>query len=369
MNRMKICIVYDRVNKWGGAEQVLLSLHEIWPDAPLYTAVYDSQKATWANPIDVRPSFLNHLPLIKQHHEWFPNAMPYAFENMDLSQYDVIISVTSAEAKGVITGPNQLHICYLLTPTRYLWSHADEYAGSGLTGWIRRQAIKSLKAWDLVAASRPDKMIAISQSVAKRSLDYYHRTVDAVIYPPVDVDFFANHPTSCSKPKPGYLLTVSRLVPYKKVDLAINACNELQQSLIVVGEGNQQPYLQRIAGPTIQFMGQITKDELACLYHHADGFLFPQEEEFGISAIEAQAAGLPVVAFNKGSAPELIVQGKTGIFFSEQTVPSLKTAIQTLKSHTWYDKTIQEHVQQYHQSVFKKHIEQFVEGAWKQIHV
>ncbi len=360
-----LCFVYDRVNKLGGAERVIQNLHALWPTAPLYTAVYNKTAAPWANNLHVIPSFINQIPGANRHHEWLPNLMPYAFESLNVSQYDVVLSITSAEAKGVITTPHQLHICYLLTPTRYLWSHSAEYAGSGLLGWLRRCGMAALRRWDQMAASRPDKIIAISAAVAARCEQYYHRQVDAVIYPPVETDYFSTHPDTCTHPEPGYFLTVSRLVPYKRVDLAIQACNRTKDRLIVVGTGSETNYLKQIAGPTITFVGQISDETLACLYHHARGFLFPQEEEFGISAVEAQSAGLPVVAFNRGSAKEIIVANKTGILFESQTVASLVQAINTLKTHTWYDKTIQEHARQFSSAVFQQRIQQFVEETWQ----
>jgi len=357
---MNICLVYDRVNKIGGAERVLTSLHHIWPNAPLYTSVYDPSRAPWAKSFQVISSFINRLPGAKRHHELLASGMPYAFESFDLSSFDVVISVTSAEAKGVLTNPNQLHICYLLTPTRYLWSHTEEYAGHGPLGWLRSQFMKPLRRWDTVAASRPDKMIAISKAVADRCQKYYHRSVDTVIYPPVNTRYF-----SPSKQSKSYFLIVSRLVPYKQVDLAIKACNHTKDNLVIVGTGSEMQKLKKIAGPSITFTGHVTDEKLRDIYAGAKGFLFPQEEEFGISAVEAMAAGVPVIAFNKGSAKEIIIPGKTGVLFDKQTVSSLVAAITTFNDHTWYDKTIQEHAQQFSESVFQKQIHQFVEESWK----
>lgn len=362
---MNIALVYDRVNKIGGAERVLQALHDIWPDAPLFTSVYSPDNAPWAKDFKVIPSFLNQSSFIRTHHEYFPNLMPYAFESFNLSQYDVIISVTSAEAKGVITLPHQLHICYLLTPTRYLWSHYEEYS-KGTTGFIKKPLLNSLKKWDKVASSRPDKYIAISKSVANRCEQYYQRTPDAIIYPPVDTKQFSSHTENLTDMQPGYFLVVSRLVPYKRVDLAIKACNQLNERLVIVGTGSELNHLKKIAGPTITFVGQVDDKRLACLYHHAKGFLFPQEEEFGITALEAQAAGIPVVAFNKGSAVEIVKENVTGVLFNNQSVVDLVHGINLLLNHTWYDKTIREHSMSFDKTVFVDHIKQFVEETWKQ---
>lgn len=363
---MKVALVYDRVNKIGGAERVLTALHQLWPDAPLYTAIYNQKTAAWSKPIKVIPSFLNRLPLIVSHHEWFANLMPYAFESFDFSGFDVIISVTSAEAKGILTKPHQLHICYMLTPTRYLWSHRSDHQGTGLMKTIRQPFMDSLSRWDLVAASRPDKIVPISHAVAARCRLYYHRDPDPVIYPPVDTARFASHPKTCFDPQPGYFLVVSRLVPYKKVDLAIKACNQTGARLTVVGTGVEEKYLKNIASPNITFKGQVSDSELSCLYHHAAALLFPQEEEFGIVALEAQAAGLPVVAYSGGSGKEVVVDGQTGILFHRQSVSALIEAMATLKTHTWYDKTIKAHAAGFEQQIFMRQFKQFVEASWKQ---
>lgn len=362
---MKLALVYDRINKLGGAERVLTTLHQLWPDAPIYTSVYDPQHAPWAKNIKIIPSFLNSIPLVRSKHEWFANLMPYAFESFDLSAYDVVISITSAEAKGVITQPHQLHLCYLLTPTRYLWSHRFDYQGGGLIAALRQPFMDSLAAWDLVAASRPDKCIAISQVVANRCQKYYHRQPEQIIYPPVQADFFSTHPSTCTHPGENYFLIVSRLVPYKRVDLAIQACNQTGDQLIVVGTGSELSRLKKLAKANTHFAGQVSDQKLACLYHHALGLIFPQEEEFGIAAIEAQAAGIPVIAYQAGSAQEIVLDGQTGTFFNHQTVTDLVQAIASFKTHTWYDKTIKAHAAQFDQHIFARQFKQFVEDSWQ----
>lgn len=363
---MKVCLVYDRVTKFGGAERVLLALHQLFPQAPLYTAIHNPWTAPYASAFTVIPSFLNSLSLVRSHHEWFPNLMPYAFEAFDLSDYDVVISITSAEAKGVLTKPHQLHICYLLTPTRYLWSHRAQYQGRGLIAAIRTPFMNSLATWDRVAASRPDLIVSISKTVADRCRTYYHRDSDAIIYPPVDTDFFSHHPATCLHPNPGYLLVVSRLVPYKMVDLAIKACNQTGDRLVIVGTGSEMRRLQSIAKSNIHFAGSVSDEALACYYHHASGLLFLQEEDFGIAAVEAQAAGIPVIAYARGSGKEIVVDGQTGILISSQTVDAVMRAIHTLKTHTWYDKTITAHAAQFDQQHFMRQFKQFVEVSWRQ---
>jgi glycosyltransferase involved in cell wall biosynthesis len=203
--------------------------------------------------------------------------------------------------------------------------------------------------------------------VANRCHAYYLRQADAVIYPPVDTEYFSKHPKICLHPSPGYYLVVSRLVPYKKVDLAIKACNQSGDRLIVVGHGSEETKLRRLAKSNITFMGQVSDDQLNCLYHHARALLFPQEEEFGIVAVEAQAAGLPVIAFSQGSAKEIIIDGQTGILFPHQTVETLIKAMATLKTHTWYDKTIKAHAYHFDRSQFQRQFKQFVEASWQNL--
>jgi len=364
---MKIALVYDRINKFGGAERVLLNLHKIWPQAPIYTAVYNPRTASWAKTIKIKPSFLQKFPLAKTHHELYPWLTPIAFESFDFDKFDVVISITSAEAKAIITKPKTLHLCYCLTPTRYLWSHQDQYLASpglGAFSKVGRKVFKLftpyLKKFDLIASSRPDKYIAISKAVQARIKQYYHQN-SIIIHPPVDTSKF-----SYKSPKDYYLL-VSRLTPYKKVDLAIKAFNKMQKKLIIVGQGRELKNLKRLAGPTIEFTGDISDKKLISLYQRCQALILPQEEDFGIVALEAQAAGKPVIAFQKGGALETIVNNKTGIFFKKQTVDSLVQAVKRFNSYQWDNKYIMSHVKQFDKKVFKQKFKNLVEEQW-QIH-
>src|SRR5258708_4834311 len=238
---MRVAIVYDRVNKWGGAERVLLSLHEIFPEAPLYTSVYSKEKAKWVAVFPfVKTSFLQKIPLAKNHHEFLSPLMPFAFESFDFSEYDLVISVTSEFAKGIITQSQTKHICYCLTPTRYLWSGYEEYFGNTLSRKSANFLINYLRRYDVVAAQRPDLMIAISTEVQDRIKKYYGRD-SKIIFPPVDIFQISK------KTLNEYYLVVSRLVKYKKVDLAIRAFNELGLPLIIVGAGSEEKKLKRLA--------------------------------------------------------------------------------------------------------------------------
>ena len=315
----KVAIVYDRVNKWGGAEKVLLALHEIFPEAPLYTSVYDSKRAPWAKVFPkIKTSFLQKIPWAKSNHELLPLLMPLAFESFDFSGFDLVISVTSEAAKGIRTQPGTFHICYCLTPTRYLWSHYDEYFNNPVFRTITRPVVDSLKKWDTVAGTRPDEIIAISNEVKNRIKKYYGRE-STLVFPPVEVavpfiDGLANGK---------YYLIVSRLVNYKKVDLAIKAFNKLKKPLVIVGIGREMGRLKRIAGENIKFAGQVSEKDLAGYYRGAKALIMPQEEDFGIVSLEAQSFGVPVIAYKKGGAIDTVIPGKTGVFFDEQKPESL----------------------------------------------
>ncbi len=318
----KVAIVYDRVNKWGGAERVLLALHEIFPKAPLYTSVYDPAKAPWAKVFPVvKTSFLQKVPFTRSNHEFLGTFMPLAFESFDFSEYDLVISVTSEAAKGIKTEGKTRHICYCLTPTRYLWSGYNEYFKMGLFRSFTKPVVWLLRRWDKKAAGRPDVFVGISKEVRKRIKRYYNRD-SVVIFPPVNV-LGAGKQVS-----PGHYMIVSRLdYGYKKVDLAIRTFNKLGLSLVIVGTGREERLLRKLAKDNIKFVGKVSEKKLHEYYMGTKALVMPQEEDFGITAVEAQSVGVPVIAYRKGGALDTVVSGKTGIFFDRQTVSSLEKAV------------------------------------------
>lgn len=329
---MNIALVYDRVNKIGGAERVLLALHDIWPDAPLFTAVYDPKRAGWADVFRVHPSFLQHAPFARAHHELYPWLTPMAFESFSWDTYDVVLSITSAEAKNIITKPRTVHICYCLTPTRYLWSAKKEYEQSGIAGKILQTFAPTLKKWDSVASSRPDYYLAISKRVENRIKMYYGRTVEGVIYPPVDTAMFKE-----GSGMGDYFLCVSRLVPYKRVDIVIDAFNQLGWPLKIIGAGKSEALLKRLAKKNIEFVGgDLTDAKLVDYYQRCRAFVFSGEEDFGIVSLEAQACGKPVICYRQSGMAETVLEGKTGITFQEQTKESLIAALHAF-AKGWYD--------------------------------
>lgn len=321
---MKTAIVYDRVNKWGGAERVLLTLHKIFPEAVLYTSVYSPRTASWAKVFhETKTSFLQKIKFLRNKHEALALAMPLVFEAFDFSEYDLVISVTSEAAKGIITKPNTKHICYCLTPTRYLWSGYSDYFSTSFNKTVSKPFIRYLRNWDLIASNRPDKYLAISCEVQKRIKKYYHLD-SVVIHPPLKGN---RKIKKVNLPFDNYYLVVSRLVSYKKVNIAVDSFNKSWRNLIIVGVGHEQKKLQKLAKHNIYFYGFAAERELNYLYKNAKALIMPQHEDFGLVGIEAQSMGIPVIAFKKGGSLDTIENTKTGIFFEKQTSNSLNQAI------------------------------------------
>jgi len=320
---MKVALVYDRVNKFGGAERVLLALKKLYPDAPLYTLVYNKPTATWAKGYKVISTFFNKLKFFRRHHEILAPFSALAFETFDLKDYDVVISVTSDQAKAVITRPETLHLCYCLTPTRYLYSGVAEYRRYFRPGWLFDKYLPGARAADQIYASRPDAYLSISREVAKRVKDYYGRPSE-VIYPPINYDFFsAPH----HHKKSNFYLLVSRLVLYKKVDLVIEAFNRLNLPLTVVGIGSEEKKLKSLAKSNIDFVGLVDDVKLRRLYAAAKAVIYPQVEDFGLVPLEAAAAGTPSLAFAQGGAVETIIDDYTGLLYQEQTSGAIEAAV------------------------------------------
>lgn len=344
---MKVALVYDRVNKWGGAERVLLALHELFPDAPLFTSVYDKKKASWAHIFDVKTSFLQNFP-ISFRHEYYPFLMPIAFENLSFDEYDLVISITSEAAKGIITKPGTVHICYCLTPTRYLWSGYDEYFKNSAFRFLSKPVISYLRKWDIIAAQRPDAYIAISKEVQGRIKKYYGRESE-VIYPPAEIPN-----TKYQIPNTGFFLVVSRLVSYKRIDIAINACNALKLPLKIIGVGSEEKNLRQMAGPTVEFLGSLTDSELVGYYKSCRALIFPGFEDFGLTMAEVGSFGKPVIAFRDGGALEIIREGKTGLFFNSQTVEDCMQAMQAFSKMSFLQSVIRQNAKAFSLSRFKK---------------
>jgi glycosyltransferase involved in cell wall biosynthesis len=368
---LRVAIVYDRVNSWGGAERVLLALHKIFPKAPLYTSVYDPSRARWADNWDVRPSLLQSVPWLRSRHQLIGWLMPWAFRSFNLAEYDVVISVTSEFAKAVQTSPSQLHLCYLLTPTRYLWSHQTEYLRE-LPPIIRvfaKQVMNWLRKIDQNTAKNPDTIVPISKLVAKRCRQYYGRPAQEPIYPPI--------PKLAKPTKPKYIppadffFTWGRHVAYKKIDLTIQAAIANRQFLVVAGRGSKtkcwQKFAQRLDPDQqyIKFVGQIAESEVAWYLQHAKAAVFPQEEDFGITAMEAVSQGCPVIINVHSGAAELLRPDQDALFLPKSNIAMLRAAMKKAMVASWSKLDIQRQASQYAEANWQKTFFDMVNQYWK----
>lgn len=365
---MKIALVHDFFTQWGGGERVLKVFSEMYPEAPIYLVSYDPKLTNEFLPgKKIIPTYMQHLP-------WMPKAFKYysilsylplvpkPIEQFDMSGFDVVLSDSSAYAKGVRTKPPTKHICFLHTPTRYLTSDADEYVQNAPIPlpWIGRPFVRLvlwfMRRWDLRASKRPDYLICNSQYIANRTRQYYHREPDAVIWPPVDTKQFKISDTIGD-----YWLVLGRAEPYKRTDLAILAANKLGIKLKVVGSGTKMGELKKIAGPTVEFLGRVSDEELAGLYSHAIGFIHPPKEDAGMTVLESMASGRPVIAYGEGGALESVKPDVTGEFFMEQTVESLVEVLKNFDVNKYDPQKIREVAMQYDVEKFKEKIRTIVE--------
>jgi glycosyltransferase involved in cell wall biosynthesis len=356
---MKVALVHDWMNQIGGAEDVLEVLAALYPEAPLFTSMYAPGKMPphWQN-WDIRTTFLDRMPFIHKKQQLYFPFYPMAFEQHDLRGYDLVISNKSGFCHGVITGPETVHICYCLTPTRYVWRY-HQYAEQEGLEWGARAVLQPflawLRVWDRLAADRVDHFIAISQEVRRRIGKVYRREA-AIIYPPVDVNRFA--PTSKIE---DYYLIVGRLVPYRRIDLLIAAFNKMARPLLIAGSGRDRARLETLAGPTIQFLGYVPDADLPDLYAHCRAFVFPGEEDFGIAPIQAMAAGRPVIAYAAGGVLDTVIPGQTGVLFAEQTVDGIIQAVEEFDTSRVDTAVIRRHAEQFDTSVFKTKMQAFVD--------
>jgi len=322
---MQVAIVHDWLTNMGGAEKVVELIHSLFPDAPVYTLLYEQNNMPedFAR-MDIRTSYLQRIPFARRRHQWLLPFMPAAIEAMDLREYGLVISSSTSCAKGVLTRADCCHISYCNTPMRYAWDFYQDYITDKpwpLRNYIRRQ-LHWIRMWDRLSADRVDYFIANSRNVKNRIYKHYLREAE-VIYPPVDTDYFVPGEAKAGK----YFLCAGRLVGYKRVDLAVQVCSEMGLPLIVAGDGGELKRLKSMAGSTVEFRGRVSDDELLKLYQDCRAFIFPGEEDFGITPLEAQACGRPVIAFGRGGTLETVVDGQTGLFFDQQDTESLKFAL------------------------------------------
>jgi glycosyltransferase involved in cell wall biosynthesis len=360
---MTIALVHDWLNQLGGAEDVLEAIVGLYPDAPLYTSLYAPERMPdlyrrW----NIRTSFIDRLPFAHRKQQLYFPLYPQAFESFDFRGYDVVLSNKSGFCHGIITGPETLHICYCLTPTRYVWRY-HQYAEQEQLGRLTRTALvpflTNLRQWDRLAADRVDHFIAISDEVRRRIAKHYRREA-TIIYPPVETARF--EPAARVD---DYYLFVGRLVPYRRLDLLIEAFNKMGRPLLIAGSGRDRERLEALAGPTVQFLGFVPDEQLPDLLARCRAFMWPGEEDFGISPLQAMAAGRPVIAYGAGGALETVVAGSepatiTGAFFTEQSVAAIIGAVESFDPSAVSPAFIRHHAELFDVSVFTHRLQTFV---------
>jgi glycosyltransferase involved in cell wall biosynthesis len=361
---MNLALVHDWLNQIGGAEDVLTELVDLYPKSSLYTSIYwrDGMPSTWRD-WPIHTLWMDKLPGIYKHHQPYLPLYPLAFAGLDLSQYDVVLSNKSGFCHGFKRGPNTVHVCYCLAPTRYVWQYNTYMQRESKGKLVRSVAyplIKLLQRWDYAAAQRVDHFVAISTDIQQRIKRYYNRD-SIVIYPPVEAEKRFVPVDNIDD----YFLVVSRLIPYKRIELAVKACTELGLPLIVGGTGRDRSQLEAIAGPTIKFIGYVPDTDLPGLMARCKAFIFPGLEDFGITPVQAQAAGRPVIAYRGGGALDTVIPGVTGEFFDELTVESLISTLRQFDASKYSTATIRDHALKFDSAVFRREITAFVREAYK----
>ncbi len=354
---MKVAIVHDWLTIYGGSEAIVRILHGMFPQAPIYTSVYDRDNMPDDfKEMDIRPSFLQKMPLAKKKYTTYLPLMPRAFEQFDLTGYDLVISSNTCCSKGVITGPDTLHICYCNTPMRYGWEFYHEYVDqkSAPARFVIAGMMKKIRMWDRLSADRVDVFIANSGNVARRIRKHYRRDA-RVIYPPVRTQRF-----QAAGEAGDYYLAVSRLVPYKRIDLVAEAFTELGLPLKIVGAGSEYEKIKAVSGSNVELLGRLGDEEVIRLMQGCRAFLFPGEEDFGITPVEAQACGRPVIAYGKGGALETVKKNVTGVFFPEQTKASVIQAVKEFETMTFDSQVIRAHAETFSEERFIKELRDFI---------
>jgi glycosyltransferase involved in cell wall biosynthesis len=361
---VRVALVHDYLNQYGGAERVLEVLHDLFPSAPIYTSLFDPavmprEFRSW----DIRTTFLQRLPASRRMFRWLLPLYPLAFETFDFTGYDVVLSNSSAWAKGILTPPETLHISYCLAPMRFAWGYETYVQREQLSLPVRRvlpPLIHYLRLWDVVSSRRVDRFVGISRVVVDRIAKYYRRTAD-LIHPPVDVDRIPLG-NECGDE----YLVVSRLIPYKRIDLAVAACTRLGAPLRVIGDGRDFDKLRAQAGPSVRFEGRLSDQAVKAAMGHCRAFLFPGEEDFGIAPVEAMAAGRPVVAYAGGGALDTVEEGLSGSFFAPQNVEALTDVLARFDPTAFEQQSIRKHALRFDTNIYRQQISQYVEQAYRE---
>jgi len=360
---MKIALVHDYLAQDGGAERVLRALHRLWPEAPIFTLFHQHGAVEGLDQADIRESYVARMPFGRTKYQWYLPIMPQAFESFDLQDFDIVISSTSAFAKGILTSPESVHICYCHTPTRYLWTDTHEYISDLRYGPLIKLAlprlIHRLRTVDRASADRVDMFVANSDTVARRIAKYYRQSSE-IIFPPVDI-------VSSRKIKVqevgDYFVSGGRLVPYKRFDIIVEAFNRLGKPLKIFGDGPEYVSLKRQARENITFVGRIADAEKMSLMAHAQAFIHPQLEDFGITPVESMAVGRPVIGYGKGGITETVIPEVTGILFARQSWDMLYEAVREFEKKTWDTDRIKAHATQFSEEIFATRMQDIVSRA------
>lgn len=361
---MKLAIVHDDLIQWGGAERLVLAASEIWKDAPIYTSIFNPNNLPEEfRKKNIVTSWMQKLPFKNSLFKVYFPFYPMAFESLDLSEFDVVLSSSTRFAHGVITKPGTLHICYCHTPPRMFWDSGAYFANEKL--WSIKKlfllpSISYLRIWDSAASERVDLWLANSNNVADKIKKVY-RKEPFVIHPFVDIDRF----TEENSGEGDYYLVVARLVSYKRVDLAIEACNELKLNLVIIGDGPDRDRLQKMAGKTVKFVGRLEDGEVVKYYYGCRALIFPGEEDLGITSLEAQAAGKPVIGYRGGGVQETVIEKITGEFFYPQTKEALISVLANFDTSYYKKNAILENAKRFSKERFKENLKQYVEGSYK----
>ncbi|MCG8453890.1 MAG: glycosyltransferase [Spirochaetales bacterium] len=368
----RIAFVHDWLTTFGGAERVVALWKELFPDAPIHTLVYDQKNLGHIFPPDsVIPSRIQRWPFSKRYYRKLLPFMPRAFEEFDFSNFDIVLSSSSSCAKGILTSSSTFHASYVHSPMRYAWDLYPEYLRSSgpITRHFMRQMMPDIRLWDQASANRVDLFLCNSQEVARRIRKTYRREA-TVIHPPIETGIFTPK-ESAESPKKGSelgeaYLCVGRLIPYKRVDLAVKACTKLNRRLDIIGNGAEMKHLKSIAGPSVRFLGFQSDDAIRKAYQECRGFLFPGLEDFGMTPLEAQSSGRPVIAFGRGGALETVSENQTGLFHQEQSTKSLISAMEQFESQTWNPLEIRKHALNFDRSVHISRIQNALIDGYKQ---
>ncbi len=365
---MRVALIHDHLAQMGGAEKVLQVLVEMFPNAPIYTLLYDEEniKKNFQN-VKIEPSIIQKMPGGIRHYKWYMPFMPMAVEFFDLTGYDVVLSSTSSFAKGVITTPDTLHICYCHTPTRYVWSDTHQYINElKYNKWFKKAislVLNYIRIWDRQAADRVDKFIANSKTVQKRIRKYY-KTDSTIIHPNIEEEKFY-----ISNEIKDYFLVGCRLVPYKRIDIVIQAFKKLGLDLKIFGDGPDMERLKEIAAgaKNIQFLGRVSDQDRSQLFAECRAYINPQTEDFGLTIVEALASGRPVIAMGRGGATETVDAGKSGIFMNAETAAEVERAVLEFQKHgvAWTPQEIRNRALEFSKESFKRKMMAFIEGEYK----